>query len=149
MKSRMMLAFASVVVLLAVFARSQTKSAPTVTTFHNCSWVGESGNSPHLFDMSKIYKCDEGTVEIAGRIRKVIENGYLYETEMGEPSESNPPRRATPSDYREYKWCSSPGPTDPNQKEMCGDTPRRCWDGKMATWDANWQGYSCATPDHK
>lgn len=138
-------------VALVTFTQCQpgVVSEPKVSTFHNCALVGGSGNSPHLFDVSKIYKCDEGHVEIAGRSTMIIEHGYVYEEELGEPSGFSQPHIATASDYRDYKWCPKPSPSDPNQKEMCGDKPTTCWDGKPGTWDPNWQGYSCVTPDHK
>jgi len=116
------------------------------TTFHNCTADGGSGNSPHLFDVSEIYKCDEGRIEIAGRRTMAIEYGYVYTQELGRPDMYSPPRLATEDDYKSYKWCPGKPPVD---KVMCGDKPVKCWDGKMATWDPKWQGYSCATPDHK
>jgi hypothetical protein len=137
-----------IAVFLATTARHPGAVPTTTTVFHNCSMVGESSNTPHLFDISKIYKCDEGAVEIAGRREMTIENGYVYETEMGEPNSMVLPHLAIRADYRDYKWCSKPGPTDPNQKVMCGDKPTTCYDGKLATWNPDWQGYSCVTPDH-
>lgn len=121
--------------------------ASVKTTFHNCTASGGSGNSPHLFDVSEIYSCDEGEVEIAGRTTATIEYGYVYETELGRPF--GEPHIATSDDYQNSKWCATPTPWDPKQKERCGDRPGKCWDGKMATWDPAWQGYSCVTPDHK
>jgi hypothetical protein len=139
------------VMLLIGSAASQTavpfSNEPINHTFHHCTFVGGSGNVPHLFDTSEIYQCDEGKIEIAGRRRMGIEYGYVYETELGRPS-CDRPHIATKADYRDYKWCPNPGPQDANQKEMCGDKPTKCFDGKPGTWDSNWQGYSCSTPDH-
>lgn len=115
--------------------------------FHHCAFVSGSGNIPHLFDMSETYLCDEGTVEIAGQTRQTIEYGYVYSTEMGRPGRQEP-HVATDYDYKSNKWCPAPTPHDSNQKERCGDIPTTCWDGKPGTWDSNWQGYSCVTPDH-
>jgi hypothetical protein len=137
--------------ILGVVVRSQPGAItkPAVTAFHNCSMVGESANSPHLFDRAKTYKCDEGTIEIAGRREMTIEKGYVYETELGEMIDFSTPRRVSASDYRDYKWCPDPSQGDPNQMKMCGETQPICYDGKPGTWDAAWQGYSCVTPDHK
>jgi len=115
--------------------------------YHHCTSTGGSANTPRLFDISEIYSCDEGTVEIAGRVEQAIEYGYVYETELGRPSRESP-HPATTFDYNNYKWCPSPSARDGNQKVRCGDKPTKCWDGKLSTWDAQWQGYSCVTPDH-
>jgi hypothetical protein len=139
------------ILLAAVVVGAQTENVPLnadkITTFHGCNYVGGSGNSPHLFDRSDVYQCDEGKIEIAGRETKTIEYGYVFTEEMGKPSET--PHKATNSDYRDSKWCPKPGPQDADQKERCGDVPTTCWDGKPGTWDDNWKGYSCVTPDHK
>jgi hypothetical protein len=116
-------------------------------TFHHCTLVGSSGNSPHLFDVSEIYRCDEGAVEITGQWKETIEYGYVFTTELGRPSRIGP-HRASAFDYESNKWCPTPKPWDSGQKERCGDKPITCWDKKPATWDPNWQGFSCATPDH-
>jgi hypothetical protein len=116
-------------------------------TFHNCSLIGQSGNSPHLFDVSEIYQCEEGQVEIVGKWGLSIENGYVYKRELGRPV-LEATRLVSASDYKDYKWCPTPTPWDANQKEMCGDRPTTCFDGKPATWDSDWQGYSCTTRDH-
>ncbi len=140
----------SFVILLLVFILSSLAFCQQLTfntttdalQFHNCSRVTETGNFPHLFDMSEIYKCDEGSVTISGKLTKTIENGYVYDKELGRPLQPYP---VTKSDYLYYKWC----PTNlHNVKIMCGDKPITCWDGKTATWDKNWQGYSCVTQDH-
>jgi hypothetical protein len=115
--------------------------------FHHCSIINGSGNEPHLFDISEVYSCDEGQIEISGQTREIIEYGYIYTTEMGRPSREAP-RVATEKDYKSSKWCSTPTPWDKNQKERCGDKPHMCFDGKPGTWDEKWQGYSCVTPDH-
>ena len=135
-----------VLLLLAAFATAGEKAR--VQTFHHCSYIGGSGNNPHLFDKSEIYQCDEGKIEIAGTWNQTIEHGYLFTTELGRPS-MDKPREATKSDLEGAKWCSTPKPWDINQKERCGSKPITCWDGKPSTWDPDWQGFSCATPDHK
>ncbi len=119
-----------------------------VKTYHHCSYIGGKGNDPHLFDTSDIYKCDEGSVEISGTRDETIENGYVYTTELGNPDGFEEPHRVTPSDLSDNKWCHAPGPSDPNRMVRCGNKPITCWDGKRATWDPEWQGYSCVTPDH-
>ena len=119
-----------------------------VVTFHNCHMEGGSGNHPHLFDTSEIYQCDEGKVEIAGRRTMAIEYGYVYEQELGRPS-CERPHVAAEYDYESYEWCPNPTQWDPHEKRMCGDKPGKCFDGKPATWDPDWRGYSCVTPDHK
>lgn len=138
-----------VVKALAVFfmLTSALCFASGTQTFHNCKWVGGAGNSPHLFDVSEIYQCDEGKVEINGRHTMTIEYGYVFEEDFGKPACAQP-RRAEPVDDRDYKWCATPKPWDSNQKEMCGDKPVTCFDGKPATWDPDWQGFSCMTPEH-
>lgn len=137
------LIFIAVVLALSLIAavEDSTKS------YHHCSEVGGTGNSPHLFDTSEIYKCDEGKIEIMGRREMVIERGYVYQTEMGKPI--GEPHRASDADFTNYKWCADPGPADRNQQRMCGDKPTTCYDGKPSTWDPEWQGHSCVTPDHK
>lgn len=120
----------------------------TTKHFHHCTVIGGSGNSPHLFDVSEVYSCDEGNVEIAGQYTQTIEHGYVYSAEMGRPSREST-HLATADDYKYYKWCPTPAPWDNNQKKRCGDKPSMCWDGKVGTWDENWQGYSCVTPDHQ
>jgi hypothetical protein len=115
--------------------------------FNHCTYAGGSGNVPHLFDISEVYSCDEGKIEIAGQTRQTIEYGHVYSTELGRPSREQP-HVATDYDYKSNKWCATPTPWDKNQKERCGDKPTTCWDGKPATWDPNWRGYSCITPDH-
>jgi hypothetical protein len=141
-------------ILLAVFCllqvgmSGQTMTPPPIkTTFHHCSYIGSSSNSPHLFDTSEIYQCDEGAIEIAGTWNETIEYGYVYYSELGRPGREQP-QKATKADYDSAKWCSTPQPWDANQKERCGDKPVICFDHKAATWDPAWQGYSCATPDH-
>lgn len=142
--------FLSALVLCNTFAHGQkTKEAQPVArlAFHNCSSIGSSGNAPHLFDVSEVYRCDEGDVEIVGHREMAIENGYVFTQELGRPT--GEPYRATAMDYQRYKWCDDPKPWDLNQKKMCGDVPNKCYDGKMGAWDPNWQGYSCVRPDHK
>jgi len=134
-------------IIAFVFVASAFSAEDSVKTFHHCTVIGGAGNSPHLFDVSEIYKCDEGTVEIAGRRTMTIEYGYVFTQELGKPS--GEPYPATAADYKDYKWCPTPKPWDENQKEMCGDKPGICFDHKPGTWDPEWQGYSCATPDHK
>jgi hypothetical protein len=116
-------------------------------TFHHCTLIGGSANSPHLFDRSEIYKCDEGNIELSGQENETIEYGYVFSTELGRPS-CEPPHKPLTSDLKWNKWCSTPKPWDANQKERCGDTRGMCFDGKPATWDPKWQGFSCATPNH-
>lgn len=118
----------------------------TAQTFHHCTFVGGSGNSPHLFDVSEIYQCDEGKIEIAGQWTQAIEYGYVFTEQLGRSA--GDPHKVTASDYKDSKWCSTPTPWDANYKKRCGDKPTKCWDGKMGTWDPNWQGYSCVTSDH-
>lgn len=117
-------------------------------TYHHCTHVGGSGNTPQLFDVSEVYQCDEGKIEIAGRMEMEIEHGYVYQSDLGRPS-CERPHPVSEADYKNYKWCPDPGPQDLHQQRMCGDKPNTCFDGKTATWDEKWHGYSCATPDHK
>lgn len=152
MKKLRVLMFAGLVGFYT-WALTQTRlgaaSDPKPLSFHNCSVVNKTVNLTRLFGVSKFYKCDEGTVEIAGRSEMTIENGYVYSTELGEPDELSPPRLAQPVDYSDKEWCPRPTPSDPERKVLCGNKPRKCWDGKDSTWDPEWQGYSCNTPDHK
>jgi hypothetical protein len=90
-----------------------------VTTFHNCSLIGEGANDPQPFDVSERYRCDEGDIQIDGKTTMVIERGWLYETSLGRPSLERP-HIADEFDYTRYKWCASPIPEDPNRKVMCG-----------------------------
>jgi|ERR1019366_833708 hypothetical protein len=140
------LVIAVLVLAFAIGVCSQSEKAIQTTTFHNCVSSGGTGNIPHRFDVSEVFQCDEGRIEIAGKREMAIEYGTVFETEMGRPS--GEPHKATAANYKDYKWCPSPTPQDRNQKEMCGDKPGMCWDGKIGTWDSAWQGYSCATPDH-
>lgn len=119
----------------------------TARTFHRCTYIGGSGNSPHLFDVSEIYQCDEGKIEIAGQWTQAIEYGYVFTEQLGRSA--GDPHKVTASDYEDNKWCSTPTPWDANYKKRCGSKPGKCWDGKLGTWDPAWQGYSCVTPDHK
>lgn len=134
-------------ILIAFVCAILSGDTDTVTHFHGCKWIGGTGNEPHLFDISEIYSCDEGKIEIAGKMQETIEYGYVFSSQLGKPT--GVPHPATDYDYRSEKWCPTPTPQDPNQKERCGDKPVICWDKKIATWDPDWQGYSCATPDHK
>ena len=136
------------ILLFSLLAFAGSMGADAEKHFHHCSFVGGSGNTPHLFDIAEVYSCDEGTVEIAGQTRQTIEYGYVYSTELGRPTNEQP-HIATDYDYKSTKWCPTPTPQDKNQKERCGDKPTICWDGKPGTWDSSWQGYSCGTPDHK
>jgi hypothetical protein len=142
----MRLSVAFVIGVLMTTSSNAQKSKGPVITFHHCTYGGGSSNIPHLFDASKIYHCDEGDIEVAGQWNQTIERGYLYESEMGEPKGT--PRPATADDYAQSKWCSTPKPWDVTHKERCGDKPIKCFDGKLATWDKEWRGYSCVTPDH-
>lgn len=121
--------------------------SPTITkTYHHCTGIPGRGNSPHLFDTSEIYTCDEGAIEVSGTWDETIEYGYVFTTDLGRPD--GPPHRATQVDYDSKKWCADPHPWDPHQMVRCGDKPTMCWDGRMGTWDPQWQGFSCVTPDH-
>lgn len=133
------------VILLVIGAVGQSSQ-----TFHHCTWFpfAGAGNSPHLYDTSKVYKCDEGTVEISGQWNETIEHGYVYTTDLGEPGRFGP-HKVSESDYEWAEWCPAPTESDPSRKVRCGSKAGKCFDGKPATWDAAWQGYSCATPDHK
>lgn len=134
-------------ILMLLVQQPSSIQPESVTSFHHCSVVGGSWNYPHLFDVSKIYKCDEGIIEVAGQSTAAIEKGWVYEQEMGEPV--GEPHLATRDDFENRKWCPHPTPGDPNRKIRCGDKPGKCWDGKLGTWDPDWQGYSCVTPDNK
>lgn len=130
-----------VIVLVAAIALPGGTDA--TKHFHNCTFTSGSWNTPHLFDTAEVYSCDEGTVEIAGKTTETIEHGYVYTTHMGRFGTEDP-HPATAFDYNSSKWCAGKN----GQQERCGDKPVICWDGKIATWDENWQGYSCVTPDH-
>jgi hypothetical protein len=133
--------------LIVLAALALASGADADKHFHHCTFVGGSGNSPHLFDVSEVYACDEGKVEIAGQTTQTIEYGHIYTSDLGRIRME--PRAVSDFDLKSLKWCSTPTAWDKNQKERCGDKPVTCFDGKIATWDAGWQGYSCATPDHQ
>src|SRR5260370_27314179 len=100
--------FTAVVFLLAVCIMAQD-SPKSPATYHHCTYVGGSANTPHLFDMSEIYQCDEGEVELAGRMEMAIEYGYVYQSEMGKPS-CERPHPVSEADYDNYEWCPKPCP---------------------------------------
>ena len=137
MKSVLILAFGVAIAAQTLHHPPETDSRK-IQTFHHCSFGGGSENTPHLFDTSEIYSCDESRIEIAGQWGQSIEYGYIYTSQLGRPGQDKP-RRATEADYAKYKWCD----TDLNHKLRCGDKPVVCWDGRLATWDKKWQGYSC------
>lgn len=139
----------NLIALFVIAASTAISHSPTTKAhFHHCRLIKSIGNWPHLFDESKIYRCDEGDVEISGQVTMTIENGYVYTEHLGEPGYP-PPHCATKEDLTHYKWCPSPKSFAPDYRQMCGNAPIVCYDGKMSTWDNNWKGYSCATPDHK
>lgn len=136
---------ALVILVILPFAVLGDSPVPT-KTFHHCTWSPGRANSPHLFDVSDNYTCDEGPVEITGTWGAAIEYGYVFADQMGKPD--GQPRRALQSDYESAKWCPDPHPWDPHRMVRCRDKPTMCWEGRMGTWDPEWQGFSCVTPDH-
>lgn len=87
-------------------------------SFHNCTYRNRSSNMPNGQDTSEIYSCDEAVIELRGKWSQTIEHGVVYGTQLGR--RHGEPSKAAAFDRNFFKWCPTPHPWDPQQKEMCG-----------------------------
>jgi len=91
-------------------------------SFHHCSIASSEGNQDGYQTMAESYKCDEGTIRMTGTWGADIQDGYLYEMEMGR-FKSDPngnPRPVDAFDKSFWNWCPKAGGEAFHVQTMCG-----------------------------